>query len=175
MRRLILLRHAKSDRGILGVPDHSRPLNPRGKEAAARIGAYMAKHHLVPDQVLCSTAQRARDTWEAVEKAFSDHSAATFDKRLYEADANGILAVLQEVKPEAHTVVVVGHNPTLHDLANQLIAAGDIDERANLHQKLPTGALVVIDFAVDGWADVHAHSGRLDRFVTPRSLGPYTA
>ena len=175
MRRLILLRHAKSDRGILGVPDHSRPLNPRGKEAAARIGAYMAKHHLLPDQVICSTAQRARDTWEAVDKAFSDHPAATFEKRIYEADAAGILAVLQEAEPEAHTLMIVGHNPTLQDLANQLIAAGDIDQRANLHQKLPTGALVVIDFPVDRWADVHNRSGRLDRFVTPRSLGPYTA
>ena len=175
MRRLILLRHAKSDRGILGIPDHARPLNPRGKEAAARMGAYMAKHHLIPDHVLCSTAQRARDTWEGVEKAFSDKLAATFDKRLYEADSDGILAVVQETKPAAHTVIVIGHNPTLQDLANKLIAAGDIDQRANLHQKLPTGALVVIDFTVDRWADVHAHSGRLDRFISPRSLGPYTA
>jgi len=175
MRRLILLRHAKSDRGILGIPDHARPLNPRGKEAAERIGAYVAKHHLLPDLVLCSTAQRARDTWEGVEKALPERIAATFDKRLYEADAEGILAVLQEAKPDAHTMMVVGHNPTLQDLANQLIAAGDIDQRATLHQKLPTGALVVIDFPVDRWADVHARSGRLDRFVSPRSLGPYTA
>jgi phosphohistidine phosphatase len=175
MRRLILLRHAKSDRGLLGIPDHARPLNPRGKEAAGRIGAYMAKHHLVPDQVLCSTAQRTRDTWELVEKAFANPASATFEKRLYDADAEGILTVLQETKPEAHTVMIIGHNPALQELATLLIAAGDIDQRATLHQKLPTGALVVIDFAVDSWADVHAHGGRLDRFVSPRSLGADTA
>ena len=175
MRRLILLRHAKSDRGILGIPDHARPLNPRGKEAASRIGAYMAKHHLVPDQVLCSTAQRTRETWEVVEKAFDNPVPASFEKRLYDADPERILTVLQETKPEAHTVMIVGHNPAMQEVANLLIAAGDIDQRANLHQKLPTGALVVIDFAVDSWADVHAHGGRLDRFVSPRSLGADTA
>lgn len=175
MRRLILLRHAKSDRGILGIPDHARPLNPRGKEAAERIGAYMAKHHLVPDQVLCSTAERTRETWEIVQKAFANPTKATFEKRLYDADADGILAVLRETTPDAHTVMIIGHNPALQDIATQLIAAGDIDQRANLHQKMPTGALVVIDFAVDSWAEVNLRTGRLDRFVSPRSLGAWTA
>jgi len=63
----------------------------------------------------------------------------------------------------------------LQDIATQLIAAGDIDQRANLHQKMPTGALVVIDFAVDSWAEVSFRTGRLDRFVSPRSLGAWTA
>jgi phosphohistidine phosphatase len=175
MRRLILLRHAKSDRGILGIPDHARPLNARGKEAARRIGAYMAKHHLVPDQVLCSTAQRTRETWTLVEEALADPAAATFDKRLYDADPERILVVLRETKPDAHTVMIIGHNPSLQELATLLIAAGNIDQRADIQQKLPTGALVVIDFAVDAWADVHAHGGRLDRFVSPRSLGADTA
>lgn len=175
MRRLILLRHAKSDRGLLGVPDHARPLNARGKEAARRIGAYMAKHQLVPDQVLCSTAQRTRDTWELVQEAFAKPAAATFDKRLYDADPEKILVVLRETKPDAHTVMIIGHNPSLQELSTLLIAAGDIDQRAEIQQKLPTGALAVIDFAVDSWADVHAHGGRLDRFVSPRSLGADTA
>lgn len=175
MRRLILLRHAKSDRGILGIPDHARPLNPRGKEAAKRMGAYMAKHHLVPDQVFCSTAERTRETWEVVQKSFTDPVTATFEKRLYDADAEGILAVMHETPPAAHTVLIIGHNPALQDLATQLIAAGDIDQRANLHQKMPAGALVVIDFAVDSWTDVNIRTGRLDRFVSPRSLGASTA
>ena len=174
MRRLILLRHAKSDRGILGIPDHARPLNARGKEAARRIGAYMAKHHLVPDQVLCSTATLvAPEVVAAFDNA--DPAAATFDKRLYDADPERILVVLRETKPGAHTVMIIGHNPSLQELATLLIAAGDIDQRADIQQKLPTGALVVIDFAVDAWADVHAHGGRLDRFVNPRSLGADTA
>ena len=167
MRRLILLRHAKSDWGILGIPDHARPL-PRGdRERRA--------HQLVPDQVLCPTAERTRETWEIVQKAFANPTKATFEKRLYDADADGILAVLRETTPDAHTVMIIGHNPALQDIATQLIAAGDIDQRANLHQKMPTGALVVIDFAVDGWAEVNLRTGRLDRFVSPRSLGAWTA
>lgn len=175
MRRLILLRHAKSDRGIAGIPDIARPLNPRGKEASVRIGGYMTRHDLVPNQVLCSTAQRTRETWEIVATAFPTPPPVVFDKRLYEADTDKILGVLREAEPDAHIVMIVGHNPGMHELAKSLIAAGDIDQRANLHQKLPTGALIVIDFAVDLWTDVHANSGRLDRFVSPRSLGPETA
>jgi phosphohistidine phosphatase len=109
-----------------------------------------------------------------VQKAFTNPVATTFEKRLYDADAEGVLAVLHEIPPEAHTVMIVGHNPTMQDLATQLIAAGDIDQRANLHQKFPTGALVVIDFAVDNWTDVNLRTGRLDRFINPRSLGAWT-
>jgi phosphohistidine phosphatase len=175
MRRLVLLRHAKSDRGSAGLPDIARPLNARGKEAAARIGAYMAKHDLVPDQVLCSTAQRTRDTWDSVAKAFTTAPPVLFEKRLYAADPEKLFALIRDVSPDTHTVMIIGHNPELHDLAETLIAAGDIEQRATLHDKFPTGALVVIDFAVDSWADVHPHGGRLDRFISPRSLGPDTA
>jgi phosphohistidine phosphatase len=175
MRRLILLRHAKSDRGVPNVPDLARPLNPRGQEAAARIGAYMAKHDLVPNQVVCSPAQRTRDTWDVVAKSFTNPAPAGFEKRLYDANAEKVIAVLREAKPDSHTVMLVGHNPGMQDVANLLIASGDIEQRANLHQKLPTGSLVVIDFAIDSWAELHAHGGRLDRFITPRSLGPCTA
>lgn len=175
MRRLILLRHAKSDRGARDIPDLARPLNPRGKEAAAQVGVYLAKHDLTPDETICSTAQRTCETWEIVAKALSKPPPATFDKRLYDADAAGILALLREVNPATHTVLVVGHNPGMQELANALIAAGDVEQRANLHQKLPTGAFVAIDFPIDTWALLQAHSGRLDRFVTPRSLGLYTA
>lgn len=175
MRRLILLRHAKSDRSGHSVPDLARPLNPRGTEAAARIGAYMAKHDLVPNHVLCSTAARTRETWDIVAKAFPTPAPADFDKRLYDTDAENIVAVLRETKPDVHTLMVVGHNPAMQELATLLVAAGDIDQRVNLHQKLPTGGLVVIDFAVDNWTEVQAHSGRLDRFISPRSLAPDTA
>lgn len=175
MRRLILLRHAKSDRGNPSLPDLARPLNHRGQEAASRIGAYMAKHDLVPDLVLCSVAERTRQTWDLVAKGFAKPAPATFDKRLYNADTDKIVAVVQETPAEVHTVMVVGHNPGMQDAATSLLAAGDVDQRANLLQKFPTGGLVVIDFAVDDWTAIHARSGRLDRFVTPRRLAPDTA
>lgn len=175
MRRLILLRHAKSDRGNPSLPDLARPLNQRGQDAATRIGAYMAKHELLPDFGICSIAERTRQTWELVAQAFAKPCAVTFEKRLYNADDDKILAVIQETPAEVHTVMVVGHNPGMQDIALSLLAAGNIDQRANLLQKFPTGGLVVIDFAVDDWASVHARSGRLDRFITPRRLTSDTA
>ncbi|NVO15133.1 MAG: histidine phosphatase family protein [Rhodoplanes sp.] len=175
MRRLILLRHTKSDPAGAGMSDHARPLNARGTTAAERIGAYMAKHHLVPDTVVCSTAQRTRDTWARVAQQLTDPPAAAFERRLYDASAEKILAAVKDAPEESHSVMVVGHNPGLHYLATLLIAAGDVEQRERLREKLPTGGLVVIDFAVDAWDGVHPQGGRLDRFVSPRSLEDDTA
>ncbi|MDC7786755.1 histidine phosphatase family protein [Rhodoplanes sp. TEM] len=175
MRRLILLRHTKADPAGAGISDHARPLNVRGIAAADRIGAYMARHHLMPDGVVCSTAQRTRETWARVAQQFGDPPAATFERRVYDASTERLLATLRDVRDEAHAVLVVGHNPGLHQLATTLIATGDVEDRERLREKLPTGGLVVIDFAVDAWKDVHPRGGRLDRFVTPRSLEDDTA
>jgi phosphohistidine phosphatase len=170
MRRLMLLRHAKSDWSRPGARDHERTLAPRGREAAPRIGAYMVHHGLNPDLVLCSTATRARETWDLVAKAFAQKPAAVFEERLYDANANALLEVVKETKSGIHALLLTGHNPALHDFAQRLIASGDTDARARLTEKFPTGALAVIDFAVDDWRKLHPRSGRLDRLVVPRTL-----
>ncbi|WP_052027114.1 SixA phosphatase family protein [Rhodovulum sp. PH10] len=174
MRRLILLRHAKADPAAAGQTDHARKLAPRGLASAEVVGAYMARHHLVPDRVLCSTAQRTRETWAGVAAAFSPAPEVVFERRLYGAEADKILAAVAGQPDEAETVMVVGHNPGLHVLATRLIAAGDVESREALREKLPTAGLVVIDFAVEAWADVHPLGGRLDRFLVPRSLDDAT-
>src|SRR5262249_35236202 len=84
MRRLMLLRHAKSD-WTRGARDHERTLAPRGREAAPRIGAYMVHHDLLPDLVVCSTATRARETWDLVAKAFAHKPEIVYEERIYEA------------------------------------------------------------------------------------------
>lgn len=170
MRRLILLRHAKSDWSAAGRPDHDRELALRGSDAAVKIGAYMARHALVPDLVLCSTAARSRRTWALVAEAFAVPPDVIYDDRLYEVGAKAILEVIRAARPQVHALAVIGHNPGLHDLAELLIASGDIETRQRLLQKFPTGGLAVIDFPIDEWQKLHANSGRLDRFVTPRSL-----
>jgi phosphohistidine phosphatase len=170
MRRLILLRHAKSDWSVAGRPDHERDLALRGNDSAAKIGAYMARHALVPDLVLCSTAVRAKRTWVLVAEAFADPPKVIYDDRLYEVGARAILDVVRASSPQVHGLAVVGHNPGLRDLAELLIAAGDIETRQRLLEKFPTAGLAVIDFPVDEWRKLHGHSGRLDRFVAPRSL-----
>jgi phosphohistidine phosphatase len=170
MRRLLILRHAKSSWAEPGASDHDRPLNRRGEEAAPRIGAYLRRHKLIPDSVLCSTAQRARATWDLVAAEAPTAPPATYEARLYDASSRTLLDVFRHAPSAARSVLVVGHNPGLQEIATQLIAAGDLDDRERLREKLPTGGLVVIDFTIADWAKLHARSGRLERFVVPRTL-----
>lgn len=174
MHRLMLLRHAKSDWSEPGTPDHDRPLNRRGQEAATKIGAYMARHKLVPDRVMCSTALRARETWEEVATGFKDHPLTVYEDRLYNAKSATILGLVQDTKERVHSLLLVGHNPGLQELASLLIASGDLAHRERLREKLPTAGLVVIDFAVEAWPKVHSRAGRLERFVAPRWLETVT-
>jgi len=171
MRRLLLFRHAKAERSIPGGPDRERNLVERGRKDAARIGAYMAVHTLAPDRVLVSPAARTQETWKHVAKAFKPAPPATLVEQLYDATPHAILAAIQDMrKNTTHTLLVIGHNPGLQELALMLIASGDVEARESLREKLPTSGLVIIDFAVDHWDKLHPHSGRLERFVTPKSL-----
>lgn len=173
MRRLLLLRHAKSDRPP-GMRDHDRVLNARGREAASQVGAYMARHGLRPDRTLCSTAARTRETWTLLAAAFDAAPPVQFEQRLYEADLETISASLRAMPAKVHSLLVVGHNPGLHEVANGLIASGDVEARERLHERMPTAALVVIDLPLDDWSKIHPASGRLDRFIMPRDLDPDT-
>ena len=93
-----------------------------------------------------------------------------FEERLYEASAGALLDVVKETKGSTHALLLTGHNPGLHELAQRLIASGDTDARQRLTEKFPTGALAVIDFPIDDWRKLHPRSGRLDRLVLPRTL-----
>jgi phosphohistidine phosphatase len=168
--RLLVLRHAKSEKAEPGMPDRSRKLNARGHRDAATIGAYIARHGLTPDAALISSAQRTRETWEEVAAELSHPPAAAYDERLYNAGGAAILKVLKQAGGSAHTLLLIAHNPGLHDLSRNLIASGDVEWRERLNERLPTAGLVVIDFAVEDWSKLHPHAGRLERFVTPRSL-----
>lgn len=170
MRRLILLRHAKSDWSSPGKPDHDRPLNERGRAAAPRVGRYMVDHHLVPDRAVVSSSVRTRQTYRLVAEAFARPLKETVEPRIYEAEASTLLEVIRETPADVHTLLLVGHNPGLHDLAIALVGAGEPDARRRLREKMPTGALAAIDFATDNWREVRDGSGRLDRFVTARAL-----
>ena len=174
MRRLMILRHAKAERPEPGGRDHERTLNRRGREDAGTIGAYMVRHGLIPDRVVVSTAVRTRETWEHAAGAFPAGLAVAFEKRLYDAVPHTILDVIKRTPADVHGLLVIAHNPGLHSTAVLLVGAGDIDARQRLSEKLPTLGLVVIDFAVDDWDKLHRHGGRLDRFVTPRSLAAAT-
>ena len=175
MRRLMLLRHAKSDWTGPRARDHERPLSARGREAAPRMGAYMARHALVPDLVIASTAARVGETLSLVLPAFAKQPKVLVDKRLYEAEGDALLGVIKGAPGTAHSLLLVGHNPGLAELAALLMASGDVEARQRLIEKFPTAALAVIDFALDDWTKLHPKAGRLDRFVVPRTLDAETA
>jgi phosphohistidine phosphatase len=168
--RLMLLRHAKAEKAGPGTDDRARQLNPRGHSDAAVIGAYIARHGLQPDRAVVSTAQRTCETWKGLAAELDAAVPAAFEDRLYNAGAQAILAVVKKTPPEVRKLLVIGHNPGVHELARFLIASGDVEAREQLNEGLPTSGLAVIDFAADDWRKLHAHGGRLERFVTPRLL-----
>ncbi len=168
--RLILLRHAKSEKAGPGMPDRDRSLNARGLQDASRIGGYLAHHRLLPDRVIVSPAQRTRQTWEILAQGLSVKPPAEYDDRLYENTPSGVMAVIKGNGGNAHTLLAIGHNPSFQEAAQRLIASGDSEARERLNEGLPTAGLVVIDFAGDDWQALHPSSGRLERFITPRSL-----
>ncbi|WP_162826689.1 SixA phosphatase family protein [Pseudolabrys taiwanensis] len=170
MRRLLLFRHAKAERPEFGMDDLARALVERGRKDAGRIGAFMAAHALMPDRVLVSPAARTQESWKYLSVALKPAPAATTVERLYDATPHAILAAIKDVPASAHTLMVVGHNPGLQEVALMLIASGDIEARERLHEKLPTAGLVIIDFAFDDWGKLHPESGRLERFVSPKTL-----
>ena len=170
MRRLMLLRHAKSDWANPTLRDHDRPLNARGRESAPKMGAYMARHALVPELIVASTAKRVVETLDLALAAFEIAPKIKSEPRVYEAGANALLGLVKEAPRAVHSLLLVGHNPGMAEFASSLIASGDVDARQRLIEKFPTAALAVIDFAVDDWSKVHPRGGRLDRFVVPRAL-----
>ena len=173
MRRLMLLRHAKTERAEPGERDRDRKLTKRGRNDAPLIGAYMARHDLVPDLALVSPATRAQETWALLADCFAKAPKAVSEERIYNADPQRLMDVMAETE-KAKSLVLVGHNPGLHDLAVQLIATGDVEARERIAEGLPTSGLVVIDLAFDEWSRLHPYSGRLERFVSPRLIGAET-
>ena len=178
-RTLVLFRHAKS--AWPDVPDHERPLASRGIRAAPVMGRWLRDAGLVPDLVLCSTARRARETWQFAQVGLAATPPVTFDARIYEAAATDLLAVIREVPPATGTLLLIGHNPAIENLALLLATApggaagpapsgaapGDLEQ---MRSKFPTGAIAVLEFH-GTWPGLAPGGARLTAFVTPRDLG----
>lgn len=168
MRRLILLRHAKAARPE-GLDDFDRPLAKRGRRDSPLVGRYLQREGLVPELALVSPARRTRETWDLVGEALGD-VPVRFERGLYEARAEDIAALVRAVGPEVASVILVGHNPGLEDLARLLTGRASPGEQARMLLKFPTGAVAVLDFAGADWA-LRPRSAKLERFVTPDELG----
>lgn len=170
MHRLLLLRHSKAERARPGESDFDRPLAERGRGHASQVGAYLAKHAGAIDLALISPAARTRQTWERVGAELADPPKAAFEPRIYDAGPETLLAIVRETRRSVRNLLMVGHNPGLHEAAVLLTATGDIEARQQLNEGLPTSGLVILEFAFDGWNRLHEQSGRLEHFITPRSI-----
>lgn len=168
--RLLLLRHAKSDRSQQGLRDHDRPLNARGRKAGALLGRYMADHGLVPDHAIVSTATRTRQTWDLLAAAWPKAPAPAFDDRLYNAHPDAILKVVRETQPGTPILLVLAHNPGLEELALALTGEDTSATRHRIAAKFPTAGLAIIDFPGADWHKIHNAQGRLVDFITPKTI-----
>lgn len=170
MLSLLLMRHAKSSWDDPKQEDYERPLNKRGASDAPHIAAWIVKHGLKPDLVLCSGAIRTRGTLALMLPQFTPPPEVCYEEDLYLASAGTMLDRIRKVEGTPRRVMVVGHNPGTHALALELIGAGDRKQITQLAIQFPTAGLAVIDFAIDKWRDVRPASGGLSRFVSPRTL-----
>ncbi|MEO8424390.1 MAG: histidine phosphatase family protein [Actinomycetota bacterium] len=168
---LWLLRHAKSSWDDSEIEDRDRPLAPRGGRAADRIRDYLVAAGIRPALVLCSSALRARETLARVLPAVEPEPDVRIESSLYTFDAAPLLHRLGEIPDGIASVMLVGHNPAIQELAVMLAARGDrLDQLA---QKYPTAALAEIEFPAGSWHDIGKMPGELTRFVVPRELGQH--
>ncbi|MEU0333604.1 histidine phosphatase family protein [Streptomyces sp. NPDC006193] len=167
LRRLVVLRHAKSARPE-GVEDHRRPLAPRGLRDAPAAGRALAASGSLPDLALCSTAVRARRTWELASAEWGTPPPVRFDARLYAAGADRLLEVVREVPPEVETLLLVGHNPGLEELVRALAADGLDDTLERVRAAFPTCAVAVLDWRGAGWPALAPGTALLTSFTVPR-------
>jgi phosphohistidine phosphatase len=177
LRQLLLLRHAKSSWDDANLSDHARPLNARGRRAAAAMGQAMRGLGLAPDVILVSSARRTLQTLEALEPWEETPLVEPMDA-LYLAPAGQLLEVLNGVAETARSVMLIGHNPGLHELAQVLVGEASMTltnpDLRRLAEGFPTGALT--EFSIAGpWASLAAGGGRLLRFLAPRDLPELTS
>ena len=191
-RRLILLRHAKS--AWPDVPDHERPLAPRGRRDAPAAGRWLVESGHVPDLVVCSTARRARETWQLAEEELEAWPAreaekaekagkagkgrdirprTVFEPRAYGATAAELADLARETPADVSTLMIVGHEPSMRDLTLDLVGAsrgrGDGEALERVTAKFPTAAIAVL--ALTGrWPDLGPGLARLAGFVVPGDL-----
>lgn len=159
--RLILMRHAKSSWDDPYESDHQRPLNARGRKSAVALGHWMRDLGLMPDEILCSTSIRTRETCELLGLDL----APRLLPGLYHASAGEMLGILRGAKSDC--ILMIGHNPGIGELAERLVSARPTHPR---FFDYPTGATLVVDFKIDNWSDLQTGTGHAAHFVVPRVL-----
>jgi phosphohistidine phosphatase len=166
-KTLYLLRHAKSSWDDPSLADHDRPLAPRGRRASKAIAGYLQRHAITPSLVLCSSSRRTRETLEQISAAFDKGADVRIEESLYATSATRLLEMLQGVDSRVSSVMLIGHDPSIRELALNLAGSGSRLER--LREKFPTGALATLAFR-GSWSELRPGTAELVAFVKPREL-----
>ncbi len=169
MRRLLLLRHAKSDWPD-GFEDALRPLSERGRRNAPEMAKAAVRAGLVPDFALVSTAVRTRQTWELFAPHLGKEIPMREESGLYGASDRTLLDFARSVPDEILTLLLCAHNPGIERLARSFAKSGDADAIRRVELKYPTCGLAAIELPIDRWKDIAPPAGRLEMFLTPSSL-----
>jgi phosphohistidine phosphatase len=174
VKRLLLLRHAKTIPAGPGIEDHERELTTRGRDDAPAIGRYMAERNFALDLILSSTSRRTVETADMVTAQLPGAQQIDYVEALYLAAPAALLAAIRGVPEKVKTLMIVGHNPGMELLAAMLarepVKRKERDRYDLIEEKFPTGALVVLEFDVSRWRDVRPGQGVLIDFVRPRDL-----
>jgi len=166
-KTLILFRHAKSSWSE-GVEDHDRPLAERGRKAAPIMAKWLAGKGLRPTVALVSTARRTQETWALIAPDLGKVTKRDIAE-IYEAPAERILDAIHAVEHSVESLVIIGHNPGLEDLARLLMKDDGGRAGAELRKKFPTAAVAVLSLPIDDWTEVRSHIAALTDFVTPKT------
>jgi phosphohistidine phosphatase len=168
-RTVILLRHGKSSWSDSTLADIDRPLAPRGERALRKLAKYIRRERIRPALVLCSSALRTRQTLEAVEASLGKRFVVEIVPQLYAASEQELLERLQALPEPVSSVMVIGHNPGLQDLALVLASRGAY--LPQLEEKFPTGALATLVVRSASWSALRPGDAELVDYVVPRQLG----
>jgi phosphohistidine phosphatase len=163
MKRLILMRHAKSDWSGTALTDHERLLNERGRASAAALGNWLREMEILPDEIFSSSSARTKET--LVRLDLEEQPDAHLTRDLYLASEDQILNVLQRAKGDC--VLLLGHNPGIGICAENIVSSHPAHPQFSLY---PTGATLVADFDIDRWADARFGNAIARHFTVPRDL-----
>jgi len=170
VKRLTVLRHAKSSWGDTKLDDFDRPLNDRGRQAARRMGREIKRRTMRFDLVLASTAARVRETLDCVQEKYDFDAPIRFEPLIYMAAADTLLSIVRDIPDEVSSAMLVGHNPGLEQLLLELTRDDKEGLRAGVREKYPTGALAAVELPAKKWADVEENSGEVKNLILPREL-----
>ncbi|MEV5611440.1 histidine phosphatase family protein [Streptomyces sp. NPDC052225] len=164
-RRIVLFRHAKAD--WPQVSDHERPLAERGRKDAPVAGRKLADSGIAFDLALCSTAARTRETWKLAVAELPERPKTVYEERIYEASPGELIAVLNETPDDVHDVVLIGHNPGVHGVAEVL--TGEAEDEAGKRMSrggFPTAAFAVLTFT-GPWKSLEPGTATLTDYWSP--------